>query len=140
MGLQSGSANGRQGYTALRPELAGKATLASDNSPRPSPDLVPKAVEQQLAEWGSSGAPVPVEVDLLPEMATPDAEALAQMVGRAASDLVLIGSRKCSWWQRLADQGVAEQLLRLVPCPVLNVPERVLTSLAMADEPNWETG
>ena len=102
--------------------------------------LVPKAVELQLAEWGSSGAPVPVEVDLLPEMATPDAEALAQMVGRAASDLVLIGSRRCSWWRRLAHREVAEQLLRLVPCPVLNVPERVLTTLAMADEPNWETG
>ena len=117
------------------------AMLAKKRSPRTMHQNrrqipVPKAIELQLAEWGNSGASAPVEVDLLPEMATPNAATLAQMVGRAASDLMLIGSRRCSWWQRLAHQGVAERLLRLVPCPVLSVPERVVTTLATADEPN----
>ena len=117
------------------------AMLAKKRSPRTIHQNrrqipVPKAIELQLAEWGNSGASAPVEVDLLPEMATPNVAALAQMVGRAASDLMLIGIRRCSWWQRLADQGVAERLLRLVPCPVLSVPERVVTTLATADEPN----
>jgi nucleotide-binding universal stress UspA family protein len=79
--------------------------------------------EIQWATWANLGAVGAVEVDLLPELEGPDAHVLGRMLRRAGSDLIVMGMTRPSWWHRLMHGGVAEQLRRVAPCPVLNVPQ-----------------
>ena len=110
------------------PALRAKRPSPRTNQQNRGQLQLPKAFELKLAEWCRHGASMLVDVDLLPETAPPDAQSVGQTVGRAASDLMLIGTRRCSWWKRLSQQEIPERLLSLVPCPVLSVPERVVTT------------
>jgi nucleotide-binding universal stress UspA family protein len=91
---------------------------------------VSKAIELQLAEWTNLGARGAVEVDLLPEMETPDSHVVGQMLRRAGSDLIVTGTPRYSWWHNVVHDASAEQLRRVAPCPVLSVPENDLERYA----------
>lgn len=118
--------------------------LPQNSPPRKSPPLdtrvtklggplimrLKTGVGRELLEWVMSDLSVPVAVDFLPDTEAPDAEVVARMVERAAADLIVVGGRKCSWWQRLTENAAADRLLRAAPCPVLNVPENLWTKAA----------
>jgi nucleotide-binding universal stress UspA family protein len=117
------------------PDLLAETPSADARRRDPERTQVQKPVEWQLAQWGRSCAGVPVEVDLLPVTGGPDAKFVERIVKRAATDLIVIGWRRCSCWQRLLRNHVAERLLRAAPCPVLNVPESAWGTLAAAGDP-----
>jgi nucleotide-binding universal stress UspA family protein len=51
----------------------------------------------------------------------PVAEAVVRVIEEGAVDLLVIGTRGRGGWQKLALGSVAEELLRLAPCPVMTI-------------------
>ncbi len=114
------------------PALCGSRSQVRAIRQNPFQTHVPEALAHELSAWAAQDVPAALAVETLPEIGTPTCEGITQTARGVGSDLIVVGSRAHSWWQRLAAGRIAERLSRTAPCPVLTVPENAVTRVADA--------